>query len=115
MEWATINEELNNLLRLKTDPIAYRRLEKEEDLSKIKNVFRVPHGFFFCQALFMARAMGLTIGITKEDKLSDRCMRIHGVQAASEENMKGESMMMATTWFKNPDEAYQQMVYLNAK
>jgi len=110
MEWAKINEELNNLLRLKTDPVAYRRLEKEGDLGKIKDVFRVPHMFFFCQALFMARAMGLTIGITKEDKLSDRCMRIHGVQAATEENMKGESVMMATTWFKNPDEAYLQQL-----
>jgi uncharacterized protein (DUF169 family) len=108
MNWTKINEELNGLLRFKTDLVAYRRLEKESDLAKMENVFRVPHPFFFCQALFMARTGGLTIGITKEDNLSDRCMRIHGVLSATEEDMRGESMMLSTTWFKDPEEAYQQ-------
>lgn len=108
MNWTKINEELNGLLRLKTDPVAYRILEKESDLAKIKDVFRVPHMFFFCQALYMARAGGLTLGITKEDKLSDRCRRIHGVLSATEESMREESMALASTWFKNPEEAYRQ-------
>jgi len=110
MSWSETTAELIQKLRLKTDPIAFRRLEKAEDLEAIKNVQRIPHLFTFCQAVFLARVQKLTIGITKQDKMNIRCMRLHGVRHASEKSMQGEAQMLSTTWFASPEEAYQQQL-----
>jgi uncharacterized protein (DUF169 family) len=110
MKWTEIDKELKELLRLRTDPIVYRRLEKEGDLTGIKDVFRVPQAATFCQVFYMARALKLTVGITRSDKVGERCMRIHGTLPATEESMRAEAQMFSTTWFKNPEEAYQQQL-----
>ena len=110
MKWTEIDHELKERLRLRTDPIAYARLEKEGNLAGIKDVFRVPQAATFCQVLYMARVLKLTVGITRSDKVGERCMRIHGTQPTTEASMRGEAEMLSTTWFKNPEEAYQQQL-----
>jgi hypothetical protein len=65
--WAERGEALTGLLRLKSDPVAFRRLEKAGGLEKISNVVRLKRGFTYCQVPFLVRVMGQTIGITKED------------------------------------------------
>jgi len=110
MNWPEISSELINVLRLKTDPLAFRRLEKESDLEKIKNVQRMPHMFTFCQAVFLSRVQKMTIGMTMHDKMMPRCMRLHGVSEASEEKMQAEARSLAKTWFATPEEAYRQQV-----
>jgi uncharacterized protein (DUF169 family) len=110
MKWTEVDKELKELLRLRTDPIAYRRLEKEGDLAGIKDVFRVPQAATFCQVLYMARALRLTVGVTRSDKVGERCMRIHGTQPTTEESMRGEAALFSTTWWKSPEEGYQQQL-----
>lgn len=110
MGWSETCTELVSALRLKTDPLAFARLEKEDALEKIRNVQRIPHLFSFCQAVFQARVQRLTIAITRHDKMNVRCQRIHGVRHASEKSMQGEAQMFSTTWFANPDEAYLQQL-----
>lgn len=110
MQYEEICKELNELLRLKTDPVAYKRLEKESDLAKIKDMVRLAKPATFCQVIFMARVLRLTVGITQTDMVGDRCMRIHGTQPTTEESMRAEAQMLSTTWFKNPEEAYQQQI-----
>jgi uncharacterized protein (DUF169 family) len=108
MSWSDLSKELVSTLRLKTDPIAFSRLEKAADLEKIRNVQRIPRLYTFCQAQFLVRVERMTIGITKEDKMNIRCMRLHGVRHASEKSMQLEAEMLSTTWFPNPAEALQQ-------
>jgi len=110
MSWQDISTELVTTLRLRTDPLAFRRLEKAADLGNIRNVSRIPHLFTFCQAVFLARVQKMTIGITREDPLNMRCMRLHGVRHASERSMRAEAEMLSTTWFGTPDEAMQQQL-----
>lgn len=110
MSWADTSNELINTLRLKTDPVAFRRLEKAEELEGIRNVMRIPTVFTFCQAVFLARVERWTIGITKQDKMNIRCMRLHGVRHASEKSMQGEAQMLATTWFATVEDAFQQQM-----
>jgi uncharacterized protein (DUF169 family) len=50
--WAEMTEDFKTLLRLRTEPVAFRRLEKAKDLDKITNVVRVKRGFTFCQVPF---------------------------------------------------------------
>jgi len=106
--WAELGTELENTLRLKTKIIAYRRLEKAEELDAIKNVVRIDRFFTFCQVPFMVRVNGITVGITREDKIQDRCSRLFGLKQATEKSMNAEAAMLSTTWFRSPEEALQQ-------
>jgi uncharacterized protein (DUF169 family) len=107
-DWSELGAELENTLRLKTKIIAYRRLEKAEELDTIKNVIRLDRFFTFCQVPFMVRVNGITVGITKENKILDRCSRIFGLRQATEKSMNAEAAMLSTTWFHSPEEALQQ-------
>jgi uncharacterized protein (DUF169 family) len=107
-DWAELGTELENTLRLKTKIIAYRRLEKAEELDSLKNVVRIDRFFTFCQVPFMVRVNGITVGITREDKIQDRCSRLFGLKQATEKSMNAEAAMLSTTWFRSPEEALQQ-------
>jgi len=106
--WADLGNELENSLRLKTKIVAYRRLEKVDDLGAIKNVIRIDRFFTFCQVPFMVRVNGITVGITREDKIQDRCSRLFGLKQATEKSMNAEAAMLSRTWFRTPEEAFQQ-------
>jgi len=106
--WSELGTELENTLRLKTKIIAYRRLETAEELDAIKNVVRIDRFFTFCQVPFMVRVNGITVGITREDKILDRCSRLFGLKQATEKSMNAEAAMLSTTWFHSPEEALQQ-------
>lgn len=106
--WADLGTELENTLRLHTKIIAYKRLEKAEELDNIRNVARIDHFYTFCQVPFMVRVTQLTIGMTNEDQMNRRCMRLCGLKEATERSMNGEAAMLATTWFKSPEEALEQ-------
>jgi len=103
-------KELQNLLRLHTKIIGYKRLEQVEELETVKNLTRVEHFISFCQLPFLVRVNGLTIGITKDDPIIPRCMRLSGLKDASERGMEAEAAMLATTWFGSPDEAMKQQI-----
>jgi uncharacterized protein (DUF169 family) len=106
--WSELGTELENTLRLKTKIIAYRRLEKAEELDSLKNVVRIDRFFTFCQVPFMVRVNGITVGITREDKIQDRCSRLFGLKQATEKSMNAEAAMLSSTWFRSPEEALQQ-------
>jgi len=106
--WKDISNTLKTMLRLKSEPVAYKRLEKAEELGKIANVFKVDHFFTLCQAQFMARVNGLTVGITAEDKINRRCARLFGVLEANDDSMKQEASMLSKTWFSSLEEALRQ-------
>ncbi len=108
MSWADIASELKTTLRLKTEPVAFRRLDKAQDMEKIKNVMRVKRGFTFCQVPFLVRVMGQTIGITKQDPIGDRCTRLNGLRHATEKSMQAEAQMLARTWFGSVEDALLQ-------
>jgi len=103
-----VSDELVKMLRLKTDPLAFKRFEKTEELEAIRNVFHIPTFSTFCQAVHRVRVQGLTIGITKLDRMNHRCLRLHGVKHAHEKSMKEEAAMLSRTWFASPEEALLQ-------
>lgn len=107
-DWTELGEELENTLRLKTKIIAYRKLEKAEELDTVKNVIRLDRFFVFCQVPFIVRINGFTVGITKEDKINPRCSRLFGLRSASEKSMNAEAGMLSKTWFNSPEQALEQ-------
>ncbi len=103
-----LGTELENMLRLKTKAIAYRRFEKAEDLDRMERVTRLDRFFTICQIPFMVRVLGLTVGIARGDKINDRCSRIFGLKSATEKSMEAEAAMLSTTWFRSPEDALKQ-------
>jgi uncharacterized protein (DUF169 family) len=108
IDWAGLTQEMERLLRLKTSPVAYKRLEKLEELEKIPDVMRLNRRASFCQAPALARMGGMTVGLTRND-LGERCARICGLAATTEKEVSWEANAFATTWFATAEEARKQM------
>lgn len=106
--FAELGKELEETLRLKTRLVAFRKLERAKDLDQIENVYCPDHTFTYCQVPFMVRVFGLTVGVTRESQMLDRCMRLHGLKDPDEESMQREAFMLSTTWLPTPDEALKQ-------
>lgn len=108
IDWAGFAQEMERLLRLKTSPIAYKRLEKVGELDKIPEVMRLDRLATFCQVPALVRRAGLTVGVTREN-LGERCARINGLAPTTEKQVAWEADSFARTWFANLDEARKQM------
>lgn len=108
VDWAKLTQEMECLLRLKTSPVAYKRLEKVEELDKIPDVMRLNRKASFCQAPALARMGGMTVGLTR-DNLGERCARINGLAATTEKEVAWEATAFANTWFATAEEARKQM------
>jgi len=108
VDWAKLTQEMECLLRLKTSPVAYKRLEKVEELEKIPDVMRLNRKASFCQAPALARMGGMTVGLTR-DNLGERCARINGLAATTEKEVAWEATAFANTWFATAEEASKQM------
>ena len=116
-KWAELSKELEDTMRLKTKPVAYKKFESAAELDEIENVIRPFQSFTYCQVPFMVRVLGLTVGISRDDlarleesgpQWFDRCMRLHGLRDADEDSMKREAAALSTTWFPSPEEAMKQ-------
>ena len=108
-DWGKHVQEIERLIKLKTHPVAYKRLENADDLSKISKVRRMDRFFTLCQLIALVRTRGFTIGVTAEDDLSPRCARIHGLAPMTEESVAEETIPLSTTWFANAEEADKQL------
>ncbi len=108
VDWAGLSDALDRLLRLKASPVAYKRLEKLQELDKIPEVMPLGRHASFCQVPAMVRTMGLTISATR-DNFGERCARINGLAPTTERQLAWEAESFANTWFANVEEARKQM------
>jgi len=108
-DWAELAAVMERLVRLRTRPIAYKKLQKAEELEKISGVQRMGRRFTFCQLPTLVRRNGQTIGVTRSDTVGTRCARLHGLLPTTDEELKGEAEAFATTWFATAEVASKQM------
>lgn len=106
--WAEKATLLKTALRLRTDPIAFRRLENLDELDGIPKAVRWSQGCSFCQIPFLARVQGMTVAITSEDKMIHRCKRFHALAATTDRDMEAEARGMSRTWMPSFEEAMKQ-------
>jgi uncharacterized protein (DUF169 family) len=99
---------LKEILRLPSEPIGYKRFEKASEMESVKGVRRWKQPCEFCQIPFMARVGGLTVGLTSEDKVGDRCKRIHGLLATDEKAKSQEAKALSRTWMPSVEEGLRQ-------
>ena len=107
-DWAKLSSKLESLLRLKTSPVAYKKLDKKEELDMIPGLLKLERKATFCQAPSLARAGDMIIGVTR-DNFGARCARINGLLATTEEQTDREAVAFATSWFATVEDGKKQM------
>ncbi len=108
--WTEFADVLERRLRLRTRPIAYKKLEKASELDSIPGLLRLERYFTFCQLPTMVRrGQGATIGVARGDEMNPRCARIHGLEPTTEEQLAGEVVYFKNTYFTTEEEAKRQM------
>jgi len=108
IDWAGLSRDIECLLRLKAGPVAYKRLEKAEELDKIPEVMRLDRRATFCQLPAIVRTMGLTVAATR-DNFGERCARITGLAPTTKKEVAWEAEGFGHGWFANVEEARKQM------
>jgi uncharacterized protein (DUF169 family) len=106
--WAEKSAAFRKYLALKTEPVAFKRLEKAAELNEIKGLTRMDKTHTFCQLPFMVRTMGMTLGVTSDSKILDRCKRLHALLPTTQQTMQTEANMFSKTWFASPEDAMEQ-------
>jgi len=99
---------LKEKLCLSSEPIGYKRFEKAAELDSVPGLMKWKQPAMFCQVPFMARIGGLTVGLTSEAKIGDRCKRIHGLLATGEEEKLQEAKSLSRTWMPSVEEGLKQ-------
>lgn len=97
---------LNELLKIKTMPIAMKRYTSMEELQAVKGLRRPKPGRFhtMCQLVTQARSLGFTLGITRENvRPNSNCGGVPGIDMPSAETLDGTHM--TGVWFENQEAA----------
>jgi uncharacterized protein (DUF169 family) len=99
---AELAEQLNALLRLRTNPIGMKLFESLDEFNAVPGLRRPAPGktFSTCQLVTQARIAGFTLGITTENVPEfSNCSGVIGLSPPSELYLSGRKM--EGVWFEN--------------
>jgi uncharacterized protein (DUF169 family) len=97
LDWSSIVDELNRLLRLKTTPIGMKLFEHAEEMQAIPKIRRPGAIHTTDQIVAQAARLGFTVGITAEDLVGAQCRAVIGLGPQDAEWRSGRHM--AGVWF----------------
>jgi len=106
---AELGKELEDILRLRTRIIGFKRLWKEKDLESMPNVQRMGHYSYFCQLPTFCRTKGVPVGATIDDVMA-ACCTVVGLRDMRDIPPQGQdgSVYMAT-WVKTKEDAKKRI------
>jgi dephospho-CoA kinase len=79
VDWEKLVRRMELLLRLKSFPVAFKMLEKKEELEKIPFMRRTSHKSTLCQLITLVRSFDWTVGADLDDFLFSACPSILGL------------------------------------
>ena len=94
---------MEQLMRLKSFPVAFKMLENREDLSKIPFMRRPGHKITLCQMITLVRNFDWTVGIDLDDFMNPTCPSILGLTEVPEVNLDGT--FRSIVWVKTRKDA----------
>jgi uncharacterized protein (DUF169 family) len=102
--WATLVDDLNTLLRLKTTPIGMKLFETAAEMEAVPKIRR-PRGTIHTTDQIVAQAarLGWTVGITNADLVGPQCGAVIGLHPADEQWLSGKNM--AGVWFETLEDS----------
>src|SRR5512143_2450241 len=78
-DWGKLVRRMEQLLRLKSFPVAFKLLRKKDMLSEIPYLRRMTHKSTLCQLISLVRNFDWTVGADPGDFLSPMCPSIIGL------------------------------------
>ena len=102
LDWEKTIRRMEQLMRLKSFPVALKLLEHEKDLETIPFLRRVDHKVTFCQLITLARNFDWTVGVVREDFVNQTCPSILGLADLPEINKDGT--FRSIVWVKTKAE-----------
>ncbi|MBI5584748.1 MAG: dephospho-CoA kinase [Deltaproteobacteria bacterium] len=102
-DWEKIVRRLEQLLRLKSFPVAFKMLTDRADLDTIPFLRRMEKKVTLCQMITLARNFDWTVGAVAEDFLTPTCPSIVGLADIPEVNKDGT--FRSIVWVRTREEA----------
>lgn len=99
-KWPELSREMEQLLRLRTFPLAFKRCKQASELKAIPKLQRLKHRPTFCQMLTLARTAGWTMGVTREEIYNCPFPQRTGLLPITEEGWK----VRVGTWLSTPED-----------
>ena len=103
---AELGKKLENLLRLRTRVIGFKRFPREEDLKAIPNLQRMGHYSYFCQLVTYCRTGSHPVGASRKDVMPS-CATVMGLMKVPPEGEDG--MVFGKTWVMTREDAKKRM------
>jgi len=102
-DWEKLVRRMELLLRLKSFPVAFKMLEKKEQLNQIPFMRRLGHKSTLCQMINLVRNFDWTVGADAGDFLSPVCASIIGLQEIPE--IYKDGTFRSIVWVKTKEDA----------
>lgn len=100
---ARVVGELNELLRLRSTPVAMKRFATIAEMEAVSRLRRPGAIHTMDQLIGQACRNGWTVGVTKEDLVGDQCAAVVGLHPRDDEWLAGEQY--AGVWYSTPEDA----------
>ena len=103
LNWERIVRRLELLMRLKSFPVAFKMLQKKEELDRIPFMRRPDRRMTLCQLINLVRNSDWTVGAGADDLLPPVCGSIIGINDTPEYHKDGT--FRSIVWVKKKEEA----------
>jgi dephospho-CoA kinase len=109
-DWEKIITRMERLMRLKSFPVAFKMLEKKNELDKIPFMRRADHKVTLCQLINLVRNFDWTIGAELEDFMNPGCPSILGLSDIPETYKDGTFRSIVWVKTKTDGKKYEASI-----
>jgi uncharacterized protein (DUF169 family) len=103
-DWASVADQLESLLKLRSIPFAMKLYERRADMEAIPRIRRPGAIHTLDQVVGQASRLGWTVGVTAEDLVGAQCRAVVGLGEAKTEDWYS-GRQMTGVWFSTPEDA----------
>lgn len=101
-DWESVVRRMEQLLRLKSFPVAFKMLESKGDLGKIPFLRRMKHKMSLCQLIALVKDFDWTVGADADDFVYPTCASIIGLRDIPEHYKDGT--FRSIVWVKKKED-----------
>ncbi len=110
VDWEKLVRRMELLLRLKSFPVAFKMLEKKEELDKVPFMRRTSNKATLCQLITLVRNFDWTVGADLDDFLFSACPSIIGLTDIPEINKDGTFRSIVWVKTKKDGKKYEASI-----
>lgn len=109
-DWEGIVKRMERLMRLKSFPVAFKMLEKKEELDRISFIRRPRHKATLCQLITLVRDFDWTVGADLNDFMNPTCPSIIGLTEIPGLNKDGTFRSIVWVKTKEDGRRYEESI-----